>query len=81
MKLSRIQIPPCRPYEINAAETWLSDMSEAGLHPEHDFIFAGLAFFERGGGFFFRSTARQGGEKIFRRKIKKNIDRAGGDEV
>ena len=48
MKLSRIQIPPCRPYEINAAETWLSDMSEAGLHPEHDFIFAGLVFFERG---------------------------------
>lgn len=48
MKLSRIQIPPCRPYEINAAETWLSDMSAAGLHPEHDFIFAGLAFFERG---------------------------------
>ena len=48
MKLSKIQIPPCRPYEINAAETWLSDMSEAGLHPEHDFIFAGLAFFERG---------------------------------
>lgn len=47
MKLSRIQIPPCRPYEINAAETWLSDMSAAGLHPEHDFIFAGLAFFER----------------------------------
>lgn len=48
MKLSRIQIPPCRPYEINAAETWLSDMSEMGLHPEHDFIFAGLVFFERG---------------------------------
>ena len=48
MKLSRIQIPPCRPYEINAAETWLSDMSEVGLHPEHDFIFAGLVFFERG---------------------------------
>ena len=47
-KLQRIQIPPCRPYEINAAETWLSDMSAAGLHPEHDFIFAGLAFFERG---------------------------------
>lgn len=48
MKLSRIQIPPCRPYEINVAETWLSDMSEVGLHPEHDFIFAGLVFFERG---------------------------------
>ena len=48
MKLSRIQIPPCRPYEINAAETWLSDMSEMGLHLEHDFIFAGLVFFERG---------------------------------
>ena len=48
MKLSKIQIPPCRPYEINAAETWLSDMSAAGLHPERDFIFAGLAFFERG---------------------------------
>ena len=48
MKLSKIQIPPCRPYEINAAESWLSDMSAAGLHPEHDFIFAGLAFFERG---------------------------------
>ena len=47
-KLSKIQIPPCRPYEINAAQTWLSDMSAAGLHPEHDFIFAGLAFFERG---------------------------------
>lgn len=48
MNLKRIQIPPCRPYEINAAETWLSDMSAAGLHPERDFIFAGLAFFERG---------------------------------
>ncbi len=47
-KSARIQIPPCRPYEINAAETWLSDMSAVGLHPEHDFIFAGLAFFERG---------------------------------
>ena len=48
MKHTRIQIPPCRPYEINAAQSWLSDMSAAGLHPEHDFIFAGLAFFERG---------------------------------
>ncbi len=48
MKLKRIQIPPCRPYEINAAETWLSDMSAVGLHPEHDFFFAGLAFFEWG---------------------------------
>ena len=47
-KPAKIQIPPCRPYEINAAEMWLSDMSTAGLHPEHDFIFAGLAFFERG---------------------------------
>ena len=46
-KPAKIQIPPCRPYEINAAETWLSDMSEMGLHPEHDFIFAGLVFFER----------------------------------
>ena len=48
MKLHRIQIPPCRPYEINAAQSWLSDMSAVGLHPEQDFIFAGLAFFERG---------------------------------
>ena len=47
-KLHRIQIPPCRPYEINAAQSWLSDMSAAGLHPEQDFLFAGLAFFERG---------------------------------
>ena len=48
MKMHRIQIPPCRPYEINAAQSWLSDMSAVGLHPEQDFIFAGLAFFERG---------------------------------
>ena len=48
MKPAKMQIPPCRPYEINAAQTWLSDMSAVGLHPEHDFIFAGLAFFERG---------------------------------
>lgn len=47
-KLRRIQIPPCRPYEVNAAQSWLSDMSAAGLHPEHDFLFAGLVFFERG---------------------------------
>lgn len=40
---------PCRPWDIERMESWLSDMAAEGLHLIKDGFFCGVASFERGG--------------------------------
>ena len=42
------RLPPCPPYDVEATESWLTDMAGRGLHLASDGIFAGVAMFERG---------------------------------